>query len=45
MEQDTSVCQSEEQQAVTIGAVELFEQLEVDVQENILALLRELLKK
>ncbi|MGN0686797.1 MAG: hypothetical protein ACI4KA_01670 [Oscillospiraceae bacterium] len=45
MKHEISVCQSEEQQAVTLGAVELFEQLDVEVQESILALLREILKK
>ena len=44
MENETSVCESEDQQAVTLGAVDLFEQLDVEVQESILALLREIVK-
>ena len=45
MEQENTVCRTDDQQAVTLGAVELFEQLDAKAQGRILDLLKELLNK
>lgn len=45
MEQENLVCRTDDQQAVTLGAVELFEQIDAEAQGRILDLLVEILDK